>query len=95
MNDYTSYYVLTKNSDDSFEASPLNEWYEFQPVQRYKTLSAEEAEKAFGQRNKIVNYFSLMMQNRLHDAAEKEAKSKSGKELTLCDDEDVFMVGIR
>lgn len=94
VNAYASYYIFTQNPDGRFDATPLNEWYDFQPSQRYKALSAEEADKEFGRRNKIMNYFSLMTHNRLHEADEKAAKIKSGKEFTICDDEDVFMVSI-
>jgi len=43
-----SYYVFTHASDGAIEAFPLQEWYKFQPIQRYKSLSAEEAEEQFG-----------------------------------------------
>lgn len=94
MSEYTSYYVFIQNLDGSFDASPLHEWYDFQPVLRYKALSAEQAEKEFGRRTKILNYFSVMTQNRLHDTDERAAKAKDGKEFTICDDEDIFMVNI-
>lgn len=55
--------------------------YKFQPIQRYKALSAEEAEMEFSKRNKHLNYFSLMLRKRLkgeddHDLDEGEEKSK-------------------
>jgi transcription initiation factor TFIIF subunit alpha len=43
-----SYYVFTHAPDGAIEAFPLQEWYNFQPIQRYKSLSAEEAEEQFG-----------------------------------------------
>lgn len=43
-----AYYVFTHGSDGSIEAYPVTEWYNFQPIQRYKALSAEEAEVEFG-----------------------------------------------
>ena len=43
-----SYYVFTHAADGGIEAFPLCEWYNFQPIQRYKALSAEEAEQEFG-----------------------------------------------
>lgn len=41
--------------------------YNFQPIQRYKALSAEEAEQEFSRRNKVMNYFSLMLRKRLRN----------------------------
>lgn len=43
-----AYYVFTHGPDGAIEAFPLNEWYNFHPIQRYKALSAEEAEEEFG-----------------------------------------------
>lgn len=37
-----------KAPDGAFEAFPVEEWYNFAPIQRYKALSAEEAEEEFG-----------------------------------------------
>jgi transcription initiation factor TFIIF subunit alpha len=92
-----SYYVFTHASDGAIEAFPLQEWYKFQPIQRYKSLSAEEAEEQFGRRHKVVNYFSLMLQQRmrsgdedgdLEDPEEGKTKKSSGgskKELKISD----------
>lgn len=58
--------------------------YKFQPIQRYKALSAEEAEQEFSKRNKHMNYFSLMLRKRLkgEDDIEldegEEGKAKKG-----------------
>lgn len=58
-----------KSGDDNIEAYPLQEWYNFQPIQRYKALSAEEAEEEFGRwdwsvslrwRLHLWNYTNLM-----------------------------------
>lgn len=48
ITDNSSYYVFTHGSDGIINAHKLEEWYNFQPMQRYKTLSAEEAEEEFG-----------------------------------------------
>ncbi|XP_021921063.1 general transcription factor IIF subunit 1 isoform X2 [Zootermopsis nevadensis] len=92
-----SYYVFTHAPDGAIEAFPLQEWYNFQPIQRYKPLSAEEAEEQFGRRNKLVNYFSLMLRQRLRPGDEdgdpedpeegKTKKSSAGnkKELKISD----------
>lgn len=57
--------------------------YKFQPIQRYKALSAEEAEEEFNKRNKHLNYFSLMLRKRLKgdedtELEEGEEKAKKG-----------------
>lgn len=48
MSENAGYYVFMKAEDGIIEAYPLQEWYNFQPIQRYKALSAEEAEEEFG-----------------------------------------------
>lgn len=56
--------------------------YNFQPIQRYKALSAEEAEQEFSRRNKVMNYFSLMLRKRLRndeDGGDEEELVESGK----------------
>lgn len=56
--------------------------YNFQPIQRYKALSAEEAEQEFSRRNKLVNYFSLMLRKRLRndeDGGDDEELVEGGK----------------
>ncbi|CAH0772597.1 unnamed protein product [Bemisia tabaci] len=79
-----AYYVFSHNNDGKIEACPIQEWYNFQPIQRYKALSVEEAEQEFGRRNKVINYFSLMLRKRLRneedgDLEEEEEKKKTGK----------------
>lgn len=56
--------------------------YNFQPIQRYKALSAEEAEQEFSRRNKVMNYFSLMLRKRLRndeDGGDDEELVEGGK----------------
>lgn len=86
-----AFYVFTHAPDGAIEAYPLSEWYNFQPIQRYKALSAEEAEAEFGRRSKVMNFFSLMLRKRLkgdEDEAEdpEETKlpgAKKGQELKI------------
>lgn len=52
--------------------------YKFQPIQRYKALSAEEAEQEFSKRNKHLNYFSLMLRKRLK--GEEDTELEEGEE---------------
>ncbi|XP_063546615.1 general transcription factor IIF subunit 1 isoform X2 [Cydia strobilella] len=95
VSENAAYYVFTHAADSAIDAYPLQEWYNFQPIQRYKALSAEEAEQEFGRRNKVINYFSLMFRKRMRgdDAAddgddpdEKKTKgAKAKKELKISD----------
>lgn len=94
ISENTAYYVFTHAEDGAIEAFPLHEWYKFQSIQRYKALSAEEAEMEFNKRNKHLNYFSLMLRKRLKgeddteldDDGEKAKKTtKKDKELKISD----------
>jgi transcription initiation factor TFIIF subunit alpha len=91
-----AFYVFTHATDGAIEAYPLHEWYNFQPVNRYKALSAEEAEAEFGRRKKVMNYFSLMLRKRMkgdeaegeNDDDEKKVKKAGGggkKDLKISD----------
>ncbi|XP_050684667.1 general transcription factor IIF subunit 1 [Leptidea sinapis] len=95
VSENAAYYVFTHAADGAIDAYPLQEWYNFQPIQRYKALSAEEAEQEFGRRNKVINYFSLMFRKRMRgddatddgeDPDEKKTKgSKAKKDLKISD----------
>lgn len=76
ISDHASYYVFAQTPDGSIEAYPLREWYNFQPSQRYKSLSAEQAEEEFARRR--VNLSNLMDKARLKDNTEdsKEPEEK-------------------
>ncbi|XP_043245513.1 general transcription factor IIF subunit 1-like isoform X1 [Amphibalanus amphitrite] len=71
-----SYYVFTQAKDGAFEASPVSEWYNFQHVQRYKALTAEEAEEQFTKRDKIMNYFTVMVKKRLKNDEDVDEDSE-------------------
>ncbi|XP_053696178.1 general transcription factor IIF subunit 1-like [Sabethes cyaneus] len=81
VGDNSAYYVFVQAPDGAIEAYPLHEWYNFQPIQRYKALTAEEAEEEFGKRKKALNYFSLMLQKRLKgdDDIEEDQEEEEGK----------------
>ncbi|XP_076246710.1 transcription factor IIFalpha isoform X2 [Calliopsis andreniformis] len=82
VSENAAYYVFTHAADGAIEAFPLHEWYNFQPIQRYKALSAEEAEQEFSRRNKVMNYFSLMLRKRLRndeEGADDEEMMEGGK----------------
>lgn len=89
-----SFYVFTHAPDGTIEAYPLTEWYNFQPINRYKSLTAEEAEQEFGRRKKVMNFFSLMLRKRLkgeetEEIFDEDVKSKmtgkKSKELKISD----------
>ncbi|CAI6359808.1 unnamed protein product [Macrosiphum euphorbiae] len=100
ITDNSSYYLFTHGDDGIIIAHKLEEWYNFQPVQRYKTLTSEEAEEEFGRRNKVLNHFTLMVQKRLKNEEEEEvdeddktkgkkaAKSRKSKELKISEMEE-------
>lgn len=66
--DNSSYYVFFQAEDGAFEAFPVNEWINFTPVQRFKALTAEQAEEQFEKRDKIMNFFPLMKGIKKEDA---------------------------
>ena len=45
VNSNSAYYVLTHCQDGTFEALPINGWYDFIPTIKYNYLDADEAEK--------------------------------------------------
>jgi len=72
ITDNSSYYLFTHGDDGVINALKLEEWYNFQPVQRYKTLTVEEAEEEFGRRNKVMNHFTVMLQKRLKNEDDED-----------------------
>jgi len=83
VSDNASFYVFTHAPDGAIEAYPLSEWYNFQPIQRYKTLSAEEAEHELSNRKKALNLFALMLRKRMKGEDDTEAELETeGKRLS-------------
>lgn len=78
VSDNVSWYVFLQAKDGAFEAYPVEEWYNFQPINRYKSLNAEEAEKEFERRDKIMNYFSVMVQKKLRTDEEEGDPEDAG-----------------
>ncbi|XP_023666446.1 general transcription factor IIF subunit 1 isoform X1 [Paramormyrops kingsleyae] len=78
-----SYYIFTQCPDGAFEAFPVSAWYNFTPLAKHRTLTAEEAEEEWGRRNKVVNHFSIMLQRRLREQErgddDEEEGEKAGK----------------
>uniref|UniRef100_A0A674K6K0 Transcription initiation factor IIF subunit alpha n=1 Tax=Terrapene triunguis TaxID=2587831 RepID=A0A674K6K0_9SAUR len=88
-----SYYIFTQCPDGAFEAFPVSNWYNFTPVAKHRTLTAEEAEEEWERRNKVLNHFTIMQQRRRKDQddeeEEKEKKTKKkSSELKIHDLED-------
>uniref|UniRef100_A0A8C6XAD3 Transcription initiation factor IIF subunit alpha n=1 Tax=Naja naja TaxID=35670 RepID=A0A8C6XAD3_NAJNA len=75
----TSYYIFTQCPDGAFEAFPVNNWYNFTPIAKHRTLTAEEAEEEWERRNKVLNHFTIMQQRRLKDQGEEEEEEKEKK----------------
>uniref|UniRef100_A0A8C0GDR6 Transcription initiation factor IIF subunit alpha n=1 Tax=Chelonoidis abingdonii TaxID=106734 RepID=A0A8C0GDR6_CHEAB len=87
-----SYYIFTQCPDGAFEAFPVSNWYNFTPVAKHRTLTAEEAEEEWERRNKVLNHFTIMQQRRRKDQDEEEEEEKKTKkrssELKIHDLED-------
>ncbi|KAM5237828.1 general transcription factor IIF subunit 1 [Ctenodactylus gundi] len=75
----TSYYIFTQCPDGAFEAFPVHNWYNFTPLARHRTLTAEEAEEEWERRNKVLNHFSIMQQRRLKDQDQDEDEEDKDK----------------
>ena len=74
VSENAAHFVFTQTKDGSIEAVPLNEWYNFQPIQRYKALTAEEAEEEFGRRRKCVNMWTMKMRMKLKNKDDEEGE---------------------
>merc|ERR1712240_145841 len=76
----TTFYVFTHGKDGAFEAFPIKDWYNFTPIQRYKTLDAEEAEERFANRGKVLNKWSVMVHRKLKpDQEDAELDGEEGE----------------
>ncbi|XP_075731687.1 transcription factor IIFalpha isoform X7 [Rhipicephalus microplus] len=78
VSENTSFYVFCKAPDGVFEAFPIEEWYNFNPVNRFKALTAEEAEVEFERRDKVMNHFSIMVRKKM--SLEEEGSKEEGEE---------------
>lgn len=79
VSENAAHFVFTQTKDGSIEAFPLNEWYNFQPIQRYKALTAEEAEEEYGRRKKCVNMWSMKMRMKLKNKDDEEPEDPEDK----------------
>ena len=60
ITDNSSLYVFFKANEDTFEAVPVKDWFNFNLQTKHSTLTAEEAEEVFEKREKILNFFTVM-----------------------------------
>lgn len=72
VSENAAHFIFTQTKDGSIEAFPLHEWYNFQPIQRYNTLTSEEAEEEFGRRRKCVNLWTMKMRMKLRNKEDDE-----------------------
>lgn len=72
VSENAAHFIFTQTKDGSIEAFPLHEWYNFQPIQRYNTLTSEEAEEEFGRRRKCVNLWTMKMRMKLRNKEDEE-----------------------
>ena len=81
VGDNASYYIFykPKDSSDTYEACPVEEWYNVSATQRYKTLTAEEAELKFEKRHKTLNMFSVMPSKKNGDLGEEGLSGSDSK----------------
>ncbi|KAM5171799.1 general transcription factor IIF subunit 1 [Mantella aurantiaca] len=73
-----SYFIFTQCPDEAFEAFPVSNWYNFTPLAKHRTLTAEEAEQEWERRNKILNHFIIMQQRRLKDQGGDDEEDEEG-----------------
>merc|ERR1711915_987003 len=96
----SSWYVFMQGKDGAFEAFPVEEWYNFKMIQRYNTLTAEEAEEQFEKRDKIMNFHALRWEKKLKQDVEdpdeektQGKKTKSSKSLLISELDDWMSSG--
>lgn len=79
VGDNASFFVFYKPKDtnDKYEVCSIDDWYNVTATQRYKTLTAEEAELKFEQRHKMLNLFSVM---HLKKNGENNEEGSSGQD---------------
>ncbi|XP_068239913.1 general transcription factor IIF subunit 1-like isoform X2 [Palaemon carinicauda] len=93
VSENSSWYIFMQGKDGSFEAYPVEEWHSYRPIQHYKSLTEDEAEKHFERRSKIMNYFPLMKkETHTPDGEEEPTKQKNrsflGNRLVLSEIDD-------
>jgi transcription initiation factor TFIIF subunit alpha len=85
---YFIFYKPKNSTTDKFEVCPVDEWYNVSATQRYKTLTAEEAEQKFEQRHKTLNYFSVMHLKKNGDGGEEKLAGSDSKDFKITEMDD-------
>ncbi|CAL4157734.1 unnamed protein product [Meganyctiphanes norvegica] len=100
VSENSSWYVFMQGKDGAFEAFPVEEWYNFKMIQRYNTLTAEEAEEQFENKDKKLSFcgpilaFNEKMRQKLknkHEFDPKKKKYLNGKILVFPDFENWYL----
>jgi len=81
INEGSMYFILTQKQDSTFEAAPIDLWYNFKPEIKYRTLTIEEADEKWEQRDSktAANNHSLMTKIRAMDEKrEEKEKAEAG-----------------
>ncbi|KAM7535959.1 hypothetical protein Aperf_G00000096665 [Anoplocephala perfoliata] len=66
------HFIFCQNSDESFNAYPVDEWYKLNAEISYRYLRDEEAEAEYSRRHKTMNLFNVMINRKLADEKGKE-----------------------
>lgn len=90
VGDNASYFVFYKSRDNSgaYEVCPIDEWYSVSATQRYKTLTAEDAEQKFEQRHKMLNLFSVMHLKKTGENGDEGGPSQDRKSFKVSEMDD-------
>lgn len=75
------YFVFMQRPDHTFEAYPVEAWYNFARTIKHRTLTDEEAEAEWDKRDKIVNHLNFMARKRLKLEDEEEEEGKRVKRI--------------
>jgi len=67
----TTYYVFQHGKDGVVQAYPISHFYNFTPINRYKTMDADEAEEKWAQRGKIMNKWAMMVNKKVKAGGEE------------------------
>jgi len=80
IDDSSMYFVMHQREGGIFEAFPVEDWYNFKPEIKHRTLNFEEAEAEWERRDQIINKYALMQQKRDDDVIDDvfgDSKSKA------------------
>ena len=70
IGDSSMYFVMRQEEGGVFKATPVEDWYNFKPEIKHRTLTHEEAEAEWERRDAIMNKFNFMNNKRLDDQIE-------------------------